>query len=118
MASLDFQLASEASSGSYKISASLGSVTSEKTVNVEFYVLPEFDMNFSTDKTFYRPGEIVSGSLQADYFFGKPVANSIIKIEGYTFDFEKNTTFSLEGQTDDTGYFEFELQLPDYIRRQ
>ena len=115
VASVDFQLASEAGSGNYKISATLGDVTSEKTVSVEFYVLPEFDIEISTDKTFYRPGETISGSLQADYFFGKPVANSLVSIEGYTFDFEKDVSFNLEGETDETGYFEFELALPEYI---
>ena len=42
----DFQLAPEVNSGAYKISATLGNATSEKTVTVEYYVLPKFDLTF------------------------------------------------------------------------
>ena len=115
IASVDFQLASEVNTGAYKISAVLGNSSSEKTVTVEHYVLPKFDVAIGTERNFYLPGEHVSGELQADYFFGKAVAGGDVKIEGFTFDVEKIMAVSLTGTTDENGWFEFEFDLPGYI---
>ena len=111
----DFQLAPEVNSGDYKISATLGNATSEKTVTVEYYVLPKFDLTLETERSYYQPGQQVKGSLQADYFFGKPVSESLVTLEVYTFDVQQNLYLSLEGQTDAEGYFEFEFNLPEFI---
>ncbi len=111
----DFQLAGEVNAGAYKITALLGNASSEKTVNVEHYVLPKFDLTLQTERSFYLPGQRVSGSLQAAYFYGKPVAGGQVKIEGYTFDVQRNSVFTLEGSTDEQGNFTFEFDLPAYI---
>lgn len=115
VASVDFTLASEVNTGAYKISASLGNTTSEKTVTVEHYVLPKFDLKIETERSYYLPGEHVSGSLSVNYFFGKPVAGGQVQLEGYTFDFQKQVTVALQGQTDEEGSFSFEFDLPGYI---
>ena len=93
----------------------MGNTSSEKTVTVEHYVLPKFDVKLTTDRTFYRPGDHVEGSLKAAYFFGKDVTGSAVKIEGYTFDFERVVAVTLEGTTDDAGNFTFSFDLPTYI---
>lgn len=113
--SVDFTLANEVNTGAYKISAVLGNTTSEKTVNVEHYVLPKFGVEIETDRSYYLPGERVSGSLSANYFYGKPVAGGQVLLEGYTFDFQKQVAISLQGETDDEGKFSFEFSLPGYI---
>ncbi|MEJ5200881.1 MAG: MG2 domain-containing protein [Anaerolineales bacterium] len=115
VAAADFQLAGEVNTGDYKITAVLGSVSSEKTVRVEHYVLPKFDVKLSTERTFYTPGQHVKGTLQSQYFFGKPVTGAAVSIEGYTFDVERTTTFTLQGTTNAEGSFEFEFDLPAYI---
>jgi len=115
VAAVDFQLASEVNTGPYKLEATLGNTSAEKTVTVEHYVLPKFDVNLTTDRTFYRPGDRVAGSLTAKYFFGKDVDGGTIKLEGYTFDFERVVAVTLEGTTDAAGAFEFSFDLPDYI---
>jgi CD109 antigen len=74
VASTDFQLASEVNTGAYKITATLGSTSSEVTVNVEHYALPKFSIEMETEKPYYLPGEHVRGDLEAGYFYGKPVA--------------------------------------------
>ena len=38
-----------------------------------------------------------------------------MKIEGYTFDVQRNTVLTLEGVTDEQGGFTFEFDLPAYI---
>lgn len=111
----DFQLASEVNTGAYKISAVLGNTNSEKTVTVEHYVLPKFEVTLETERAYYRPGDVVRGTLLARYFFGKPVADSSVRIEGATFDVQRNLELTLDGQTDADGQYAFEFTLPSYI---
>ncbi len=111
----DFQLASEVNTGDYKISAALDNTTSEKTVAVERYVLPKFSTKLETEKNFYMPGEHVRGTLTVNYFFGKPVSQAEILIEGYTYDYERQVTATIQGQTDDQGFMQFEFDLPEYM---
>ncbi len=113
--STDFQLANEVNTGHYKISATLGQTSSEKTVNVEYYTLPKFDIELSTERTYYMPGDRVQGALHAAYFFGKPVDGGAVLLEGYTFDVERTDVFNIHGTTDADGYYHFEFDLPDYI---
>ena len=115
VAAVDFQLASQVNTGAYQITAVLGNTSSQKTVTVEHYVLPKFDLTLETEKSFYMPGEHVQGSLQADYFFGKPVAGGQVEVKGYTFDVERVDAVSLQGTTDEGGRFEFEFDLPVYM---
>jgi len=111
----DFQLADEVNTGPYKISASLGNTSSEKTVTVEHYVLPKFEVKLETSRQYYLPSEHVQGSLKANYFFGKPVAGGEVTLQGYTFDVQQNLMLELQGVTDEAGNFDFEFDLPDYI---
>ena len=114
-AAVDFELASEVNTGAYKISAKLDTTVSEKTVTVENYVLPKFAVKVTTDRTFYQPGQRVKGTLQSDYFFGKPVAGSAVKIEGFTFDVQRVVTATVDGKTKEDGSFTFEMDLPKFI---
>ncbi|GAP13432.1 large extracellular alpha-helical protein [Longilinea arvoryzae] len=111
----DFQLASEVNTGDYKISAVMGDTTSEKTVSVEHYALPKFEVTLDTERDYYTPGSVVRGTLEARYFFGKPVANSPVHLEGATFDVQRNLEVTLDGQTDAEGRYTFEFALPGYI---
>lgn len=111
----DFQLADEVNTGEYKITAQMGNTSSEKTVRVERYVLPKFKVEMRTERTYYQPGQHVSGTLTANYFFGKPVAGGEVTLEGYTFDVQRNTVFTLEGTTDEQGQYTFEFDLPVFM---
>jgi hypothetical protein len=113
--SLDFTLASEVNQGSYKIVATLGETTSEKTVTVKPYVLPKFGIDVETERAYYRPGERVEGTLKATYFFGKPVNEAEVEIVGYQREIERLEVLNLRGTTDDQGGFEFSFDLPDYF---
>lgn len=115
VASVDFQLASQVNTGPYKISATLGNSVSEKTVTVEHYVLPKFDVNLNTERPYYRPGEHVAATLDAAYFFGKVVDKAEVKLEGFTFDVDRTIVLSLEGATDEQGRMSFDFDLPDYM---
>jgi hypothetical protein len=115
VAAADFTLADLVNQGSYKLSVSIGETTSERTVEVRPYVLPKFGVNVSTDRSFYLPGQRVEGVVQADYFFGKPVADSEVRIVGSVWDVERTMVVDLQGQTDENGAYEFSFDLPEYF---
>jgi len=115
VAAADFTLADLVNQGSYKLSVSIGETTSERTVEVRPYVLPKFGVDVSTDRSFYLPGQRVEGVVQADYFFGKPVADSEVRIVGSVWDVERNVVVDLRGQTDGNGTYEFSFDLPEYF---
>ena len=115
VASVDFQLADQVNTGNYKIAAQLGNTSVEKTVEVKQYVLPKFAIKLTLERTFYQPGQHVRGTLSANYFFGKPVSDGAVTLEGYTFDVERKVAVTLQGQTDAGGNFGFEFDLPSYL---
>ncbi len=115
IASLDFDLAAEVNTGRYKIVAHLGETESERTVTVKPYVLPKFRISVQTDRTFYLPSQTVEGHLQADYFFGKPVAGGQVEINGYLYEVERRQVVTLKGETDEKGRFDFKFELPAYF---
>jgi uncharacterized protein YfaS (alpha-2-macroglobulin family) len=116
IASKDFPLADELNLGTWTVRATVaGSESQEKKVDVKRYVLPKFKVDVKPEKTFYMPGDIVKGEIQTDYFFGKPVANSDVKIDFVVFEIEETIMGTVQGKTDANGNFKFEYQLKDYF---
>lgn len=115
VAAVDFQLADEVNMGDFRVNASLGEFKAEKTVNVSKYVLPKFKIELKTEKSFYQPLSVVKGSIQADYFFGKPVSTADVEITASTFDAAAREFAKLKLKTDAKGHATFELTLPDYF---
>jgi len=113
VASADFVLASEVNAGLYTLRVTNPIATVEKKVTVDRYVLPKFKVVVRTDKPYYRPGDRVQGSIQADYFFGKPVASGKITIRVSTLTVGVEEIGRIEGMTDGKGSYAFEYQLPD-----
>ena len=113
IASTDFQLDSQAASGDYVLTAEMGPVTSSRTVEVKPYTLPRFAINFQSAKTFYLPGDVITGTVDAQYFFGKPVAGGQVNIKGFVTDVERVQLFDLTGTTDADGFYAYEFQTPD-----
>ncbi|MHB0999369.1 MAG: alpha-2-macroglobulin family protein [Armatimonadota bacterium] len=115
VASADFQLADEINMGRYTVRAIVGKTVTDKKVTVERYVLPKFKIKFTSDKTFYLPNESVKGTVQADYFFGKPAADAKVIIKAATFDFQFKDFAEITGRTDASGNFKFDQPLPSYF---
>ncbi len=115
VAAADFTLADLVNQGDYKLSVSIGDTRSEKTVEVRPYVLPKFGVNVSTDRSFYLPGQCVEGVVQADYFFGKPVAQGQVRLVGSVWDVERTVVVDISGQTGENGTYEFGFDLPEYF---
>lgn len=121
VAAADFQLADLVNQGSYKLVVSVGKegapgfASAERTVEVRPYVLPKFAVQVSTDRSYYLPGQRVEGAVQADYFFGKPVAGGQVQIAGTVWEIERQVLLDLRGTTDENGTYAFSFDLPSYF---
>jgi len=89
IASAEFSLADEVNLGTYHLRALLGDAeggnAAEIALNVERYVLPKFkvavDLSGAAKKHGYRPGDHVTGTVRANYFFGKPVDGGEVTVK-------------------------------------
>jgi prepilin-type N-terminal cleavage/methylation domain-containing protein len=115
IAAADFVLASELNLGRYEIRAIAGVTSTERMVEVKRYVLPKFKIHITTDKPYYLPGEQVSGTVQAGYFFGKPVGDATVKLTAATLQEQPVVITELEGRTDTSGNYSFHFALPDFF---
>jgi uncharacterized protein YfaS (alpha-2-macroglobulin family) len=115
VASADFVVDTEVPSGDYIITATMGPISSSRSVEIKPYTLPRFSVNFSPDRSYYLPGETASATITAEYFFGKPVAGGLVEVTAFGTDVERFQLFKLEGTTDDTGSWSAEFQVPNYF---
>jgi A-macroglobulin TED domain/Alpha-2-macroglobulin family/Carboxypeptidase regulatory-like domain/MG2 domain/A-macroglobulin receptor binding domain/Alpha-2-macroglobulin bait region domain len=127
VASADFDLASEVNLGTYHLRAWLGGAengegqSAEIALNVEKYVLPKFKVDLSFQgqdakkKRGYRPGDHVTGTVQANYFFGKPLDSAEVSIKAMGMDVTQFEAASVEGKTDREGQYCFDLKIPAYL---
>jgi hypothetical protein len=126
IASAEFALADEVNLGTYHLRALMGDVqapanTAEIALNVERYVLPkfkvavEFTQKDGKPRRDYRPGDHVTGTVRANYFFGKPVSDAEITIKASSMDVTVFEAASSSGKTDASGAYPFDLKLPAYF---
>ena len=112
---IQFTLANELNLGLYTIRAKIGNDTTEKKVTVKRYVLPKFKIDFAADKTYYLPGQLLKGTVDANYFFGKPANDADIDVKIYTYEIKMEQIANIKGKTDTKGNFSFQYSLPDYF---
>ena len=137
VASAEFSLADEVNLGTYHLRALMGdqgeapaSTLSEGTapansaevaLSVERYVLPkfkvavEFTEKDNKPRRDYRPGDHVTGTVRANYFFGKPVDHAEVAMKISSADVEVFEAASVKGRTDKDGVYHFDLVLPAYF---
>jgi uncharacterized protein YfaS (alpha-2-macroglobulin family) len=126
VASAEFGLADEVNLGTYHLRALMGDSeaptnTAEIALNVERYVLPKFKVALdfagkdNKTKRGYRPGDHVTGTARANYFFGKPVDEAEITVKASAMDVSVFDGGSVKGKTDREGVYHFDLQLPTYF---
>ena len=115
IASTDCPLATELIEGSYQIGCSIGkTTTSELTVEVKPYVLPKFRVTASTDRSYYRPGEMIRIQVNSRYFFGKSVAGDV-DARVYTTGVPTSELGTLAAKLDAEGDAELSLRLPEKL---
>jgi hypothetical protein len=127
IASAEFALADEVNLGAYHLRAIIESTeetkanTAELALNVEKYVLPKFKVAIDfagKDQKIrhgYRPGDHVTGTVRANYFFGKPVDRAELSIKASSLDVAVVEAASVQGKTDAEGIYHFDLKLPNYF---
>jgi 5-hydroxyisourate hydrolase-like protein (transthyretin family) len=115
IASANFVLASELNLGRYEIRATAAAVTAERTVEVKRYVLPKFKILLAADQPYYLAGQTVSGSVQAEYFFGQAVRGGSVNLTASTIAEKPLAVTELQGQTDSAGRYAFRFALPDFL---
>lgn len=111
----DFALADEVNMGDYQLRVILGDDTVEKTVEVKRYTLPKFKVSIAADRAWYQPGEVVTGSIDAQYIFGKPVTRGQVVLEGLATVVGVEKFIEIKGETDKEGKYRFEMKLPDTL---
>jgi uncharacterized protein YfaS (alpha-2-macroglobulin family) len=125
IASAEFSLADEVNLGTYHLRSLMGeddapANTSEIALNVERYVLPKFKVAVelagknSKARRGYRPGDHVTGTVRANYFFGKPVEGEVT-LKASAMDVAVFEAGSAQGKTDRDGAYHFDFTLPAYF---
>src|ERR1700721_573897 len=95
-------------------------------LNVEHYVLPKFKVavefaetgkneNRKKQKRGYQPGDHVTATVRANYFFGKPVDSAELSMKASAMDVAMFEVASATGKTDSDGTYHFDLKLPKYF---
>ncbi len=128
VASAEFALADEVNLGTWHLRALLNATAgaphaAELAINIDRYVLPKFKVSLDfanadqKAKRGYRPGDHVTGTVRANYFFGKPVDNSTITVAATApgINGQISDLVSVKGSTDNDGAYHFDLQLPSYF---
>ena len=126
VASAEFTLADEVNLGTYHVRALMGPAeaptnTAEIAVNVDRYVLPKFKVSVEfakqgdKEKRDFRPGDHVTGTVQANYFFGEPVSLARVTVKASAMDVTVTEAAEASGTTDKDGSYRFDLQLPTYF---
>src|SRR5208283_5331067 len=95
--------------------------SAELAFQVERYVLPKFKVavDFAAQdgqaKHGYRPGDHVTGTIRANYFFGQPVDRAEVTVQASGMDVAEFEAGSAKGKTDDAGAYRFDIKMPDYF---
>ncbi|TET89413.1 MAG: hypothetical protein E3J35_09915 [Methanomassiliicoccales archaeon] len=77
IANLDYPLSDFLPLGTYKIFATVGTETVQKSILVKLYTLPKFKVTFEGLKSWYTYDEWIHAVVDCTYFFGKPVVGDI-----------------------------------------
>ncbi|MBI5498705.1 MAG: hypothetical protein HY907_00555 [Deltaproteobacteria bacterium] len=114
---LDVPLAERLNEGGWSVALldQEGATLAGKTVRVERYVLPKFDVAVETDRDWYLPGGLVTATVHVRYFFGLPVANARVAVSAKAFDAGFHVIADVSGETDADGTFAFRVPLPEVL---
>lgn len=81
IASAECLLAHEIQEGAFTVTVDVEGTQSKQTVEIKRYVLPKFKVGVTVNRPYYTPREKATVTFQADYFFGKPVAEGQLAYE-------------------------------------
>ncbi|MCJ7763539.1 MAG: hypothetical protein MUO90_00045, partial [Dehalococcoidales bacterium] len=112
MASLELPLSNEPNLGVWKITAETENSETRLDVRVEEYVLPKYEVKLELPKQWFLVDEAITGSVSAEYSFGKPVKGELeITASRYVGEWEEYAVFSKEIDGD----ADFEIPAVGYV---
>ena len=112
MTNATMPLSTEPNLGVWKLSADSGDTTTQLDVRVEEYVLPKYEITLDLLKDWVLGNEAVTGTVSAEYSFGKPVRGEVdIIASRYLGVWEEYANFAKEID----GEASFELPAPGYV---
>ena len=81
------------------------------------YVLPKFKVAVTPDKPFYKGGDTIKLTVQADYFFGKPVADAEVKVDAKEYIADGPPDVLVGAPTNGKASFDFTIPLLVHVDR-
>ena len=113
VAPFELELATELNEGVWQIRARSDGSESLRDVRVEHYVLPRFEALLNPDRDWALVDEPVTGSIQARYFYGRPVQGKA-RLEAFRWVGTWQKYAEAEGDLQD-GQWEFQLPAVDFV---
>ncbi|NHK29894.1 MAG: hypothetical protein FK730_00990 [Asgard group archaeon] len=104
----NYHFDSDAEIGNYVLAFTKDYSTEKVTIELDNYVKPDFRVNINLESEYVEPGDKIKGTINAKYYFGKPVSGTVV-IEFLYYDIVMDT---IEGAMDSTGDFYFEWRVP------
>ncbi len=104
---IDFKMpiSTEPNLGIWRVSATSGDETTQIDVTVDKYSLPKYEVVVDVPKNWVLANELVTGTVTAEYSFGKPVKGEVeIVASRYVGEWEEFATYTTE--IDGEGSFE------------
>lgn len=108
----ELELATLVNLGRWRLTAKVGDDEVERTVEVKPYVLPKFKVELVPERTSYKPGELVKGTIAGRYFFGEPTRSAKVELTAETFDVQTNAIARLALTLDADGKGRWDFKLP------
>ena len=102
MTSVELPLSTEPNLGVWKLTAFAGDQKSQLDVRVEEYVLPKYEVNVATERSWVLASDPISGTVSGEYSFGKPVVGEVeIVASRYVGQWEEYARFNglINGET-------------------
>ena len=113
MATTSMPISAEPNLGDWKIKASYRDREAQTEVEIERYVLPKYEIDVDFPHEWTPVGEPITGTVSAEYSFGKPVRGEL-KIVASKFNYYEWEVFA-EFTMPIDGAASFELPAPDSI---
>ena len=110
IASLRFDLARLVNLGKYTVKLSMGTTVRLKTFKVDRYTLPKFKVKVLPNKAMFKPGEAITGKVQADYYFGKPVKGAKVTLKVMR-PYQSKPVLEVHGTTDAKGTYAYSVSV-------
>ena len=106
----------DASLGYWTLEVQADGHTTTHRFQVEAYVKPDYEVNVTSDKPWYVRGDSAVVSVQADYYFGRPVVGAAVVLriyQGHAWWGGSAPVTTLEGTLDEDGSWTATVPLTD-----